>query len=506
VSGAAGTTDLLDLSATEVAKRVGAGALSLADAPAQVAARMRRTSALHEYAPLPASAAGDLASAAARVAGRVKAGERLPLAGVTVAVKDNICTRAFPTTASSKILAGYTPPYDATVVERLERAGALIVGKTNLDEFAMGSSTENSAFGATRNPWAPDRVPGGSSGGSAAAVAARSALLALGSDTGGSIRQPAALCGIVGMKPTYGLVSRYGLLAFASSLDQIGPFARTVADAALLLEVIAGHDERDSTSIPSPAPKFTERLDEWPAFEGGRPLRIGLPSEYFSAVCEPGVRDAVMAAVERYRALGAEVVDVSLPHTDYGIATYYIVATAEASSNLARYDGVHFGHRAKDPKNIVDLYARSRGEGFGDEVKRRIFLGTFVLSSGFYDAYYLKALKVRTLMRRDFAAAFERCDVIACPTSPTVAFKAGERSMDPLLMYAADVYTVAANLAGIPGISIPCGLARPSGGGPELPVGLQLMGPAGADHLLLRVARAYEAAVGGFPLAPEVTS
>ncbi len=446
---------------------------------------------------------GDRAHARARVLdARIARGEDVgPLAGVPVALKDNLCARGTPTTAASRILEGYVPPYDATVVERLEAAGAIVLGKTNLDEFAMGSSTENSGFGATRNPWALDRVPGGSSGGSAAAVASGSAAIALGSDTGGSIRQPAALCGVVGMKPTYGLVSRYGLLAFASSLDQIGPFGRTVEDVALALDAIAGHDPRDSTSIPGPAPRFAEGLDEWPAGgrDGGR-LRIGLPKEYFSAVCEPGVRDAVRAAVKVYEGLGAEVVDVSLPHTDYGIATYYIVATAEASSNLARYDGVHYGRRAADPKEIVDLYMRSRGEGFGAEVKRRIFLGTFVLSSGFYDAYYLKALKVRTLMRRDFAAAFERCDAIACPTSPTVAFRFGERAMDPLLMYAADVYTVAAPLAGIPGISLPCGLSD------GLPVGLQLMGPAGSDALLLKLARGYERAVGAFPAPPEVAT
>jgi aspartyl-tRNA(Asn)/glutamyl-tRNA(Gln) amidotransferase subunit A len=419
------------------------------------------------------------------------AGREGKLAGFTVALKDNICTRGIPTTAASKILEGYIPPYDATVVERLEKAGAAIVGKTNLDEFAMGSSTENSALGKTRNPWALDRVPGGSSGGSAAAVAAGLCRVALGSDTGGSIRQPAALCGVVGFKPTYGLVSRYGLLAFASSLDQIGPFGRTVPDVARVMDAIAGHDPRDSTSIPERPPSFTHALEDSPSG-----FRIGLPREYFSATAEAGVREAVLAAVKRYEHLGVQVVDVSLPHTDYGIATYYIVATAEASSNLARYDGVHYGHRTAKADDIVDLYARSRGEGFGAEVKRRIFLGTYVLSSGFYDAYYIKALKVRTLIRRDFAKAFEECDVIACPTSPTVAFKMGERSMDPLLMYAADVYTVAANLAGIPGISIPCGLSE------GLPVGLQLMGPAGSDPLLFRFARAYEKEVGGFAVPP----
>jgi aspartyl-tRNA(Asn)/glutamyl-tRNA(Gln) amidotransferase subunit A len=436
-------------------------------------------------------------AAAAEVDRRLSRGEDPgALAGVPIALKDNISTHFAPTTAASRILEGYVPPFDATVVERLEAAGAVLLGKTNLDEFAMGSSTENSALGKTRNPWAPDRVPGGSSGGSAAAVAARAAAAALGSDTGGSIRQPAALCGVVGLKPTYGLVSRYGLLAFASSLDQIGPIARTAEDCALLLQAIAGHDPLDATSIPGHAPDFLSKLEEWP-----RPLRIGIPKEYCEAPQEDGVRERVEAAVEAIREIGAEVVPVSLPHTDYGIATYYVIATAEASSNLARYDGVHYGRRCEGAEDIVDLYSRSRGEVFGAEVKRRIFLGTFVLSSGYYDAYYLRATKVRTLIRRDFERAFERCDVIAGPTSPVVAFKLGERTADPLLMYAADVFTIAVNLAGVPGISIPCGTTREG-----LPVGLQLIAPAGADALLLRIARGYEKRAGGFPAPPEVAS
>jgi aspartyl-tRNA(Asn)/glutamyl-tRNA(Gln) amidotransferase subunit A len=488
-----GASPLADLSAAEVARKVKSREVSAADVVAAAFHRMAATEpTVHAFLhAMPEAAAARAKEIDARIARGEDPGR---LAGVPVALKDNLSTRGVPTTAASRILAGYVPPYDATAVARLAAEGAIVVGKTNLDEFAMGSSTENSGYFKTANPWAADRVPGGSSGGSAAAVAARSAAVALGSDTGGSIRQPAALCGLVGLKPTYGLVSRYGLLAFASSLDQIGPLARTVEDAALLTEVIAGHDPLDSTSIPEPAPRLTARLEEWP-----KPLRVGIPREYTAAVQEPGVRARVEESVRALAALGAEIVDVSLPHTDYGIATYYVVATAEASSNLARYDGVHYGHRCKGARDIVDLYMRSRGEGFGAEVKRRIFLGTFVLSSGYYDAYYLRALKARALIRRDFEEAFARCDVIAGPTSPTTAFRLGERISDPLLMYAADVFTVAVNLAGVPGISIPCGLAEGSAG---LPVGLQLIAPPNGDELLLRVARGLERHLGGFPLAP----
>jgi aspartyl-tRNA(Asn)/glutamyl-tRNA(Gln) amidotransferase subunit A len=416
---------------------------------------------------------------------RRRRGDKLgPLAGLPVAIKDVLCTRGQRTTCGSKILARFVPPYDAHVIERLRQADAVLVGKTNMDEFAMGSSTENSAFGVTRNPWDLERIPGGSSGGSAAAVAAGLAPLALGSDTGGSIRQPAALCGVVGLKPSYGRVSRYGLVAFASSLDQVGPFARTVTDAALLLEVIAGHDRRDSTSVDRPVPEYSRSVEE-PA----KPLRIGVPREYFTDALDPEVAAAVRAALEVYKGLGAKVAEVSLPHCPAALAVYYLVATAEASSNLARYDGVHFGHRSKDHKDLIEMYARSRGEGFGAEVKRRIMLGTYALSSGYKDAYYLKALKVRRLIRDDFDKAFAACDVVAGPTTPTPAFKIGERSNDPLQMYLADVYTVPCNLAGLPGVSIPCGFTKAG-----LPIGLQILAAPFEEEKLLRVARMYEAA------------
>ena len=419
----------------------------------------------------------------------VDAGRRTgDLAGVPVAIKDNLCTSFGTTTCSSKILANFRSPYDATVVKRLEAAGAIVVGKTNLDEFAMGSSTENSAMGPVRNPWDETRVAGGSSGGSAAAVAAGLVCGALGSDTGGSIRQPAALCGVVGLKPTYGRVSRYGLVAFASSLDQVGPFGRTVADAALLLQVISGHDPKESTSAPAPVPDYLAELE--------RPvenLRIGIAREFAHAEgTDPQVSSAVDAAIKQYQALGAEVVDVSLPHTAYGIAAYYVIAPSEASSNLARYDGIHFGHRTKEPvRDIIELMSKSRAEGFGDEVKRRIMIGTYALSSGYYDAYYLRAQKIRALIKRDFDDAFQKCDVIACPTSPTPAFRIGEKSGDPLQMYLTDVFTVTCNIAGIAGISIPCGFTS---GDKPLPIGLQLLGPNFSEAKLLRVARMYEAA------------
>jgi len=412
-----------------------------------------------------------------------------PLAGVPIAVKDNICTTFGHTTCGSKILAGYVSPYNATVVERIEAAGGVIVGKTNLDEFAMGSSTENSGFFATRNPWNPECVPGGSSGGSAAAVAADVVPVALGSDTGGSIRQPAALCGVVGLKPTYGRVSRYGLVAYGSSLDQIGPLAGCVEDAAVMLAVIAGRDARDSTSVDQPvADYFAELGDAKLRALAGR-LRIGVPREYFGAGLDDETRATVEAALAVYRQLGATTVEVSLPHSPYAIASYYLVATAEASSNLARYDGVRYGHRTPQPKDIIDLYSASRSEGFGAEVKRRIMLGTFALSAGYYDAYYSKALKVRRLIQEDFDRAFERCDVIAGPTAPTPAFRLGEKLDDPLAMYLADIYTIAVNLAGIPGLSLPCGFSRAG-----LPIGLQLMAPLFGETVLLQAARLYERA------------
>ena len=423
---------------------------------------------------------------AEEVDARVARGEEVGvLAGVPVAVKDNICIKGMRTTCASKILENFVSPYDATVVEKLKAADAVFLGKTNLDEFAMGSSTENSYFGPTRNPHDPERVPGGSSGGSAAALAAGEAVLALGSDTGGSIRQPASFCGVVGLKPTYGRVSRYGLVAFASSLDQIGPMARNVRDTALLLNVISGYDPRDSTSAPVEVPDFTKALDE--GIEG---IRIGLPREYFAEGLEDEVREKVLEAVDILKGEGAEVVEVSLPHTKYAIATYYIVAPAEASSNLARYDGVKYGFRAEG-RDLYEMYCNTRSQGFGEEVKRRIMLGTYTLSAGYYEAYYLKALKVRTLIKQDFEEAFETCDLLATPTSPTVAFRLGEKVADPLTMYLSDVYTVSVNLAGLPGISVPCGSSD------GLPVGLQLIGRPFDEETLLRVAHVVERSLKG---------
>ena len=403
-----------------------------------------------------------------------------PLAGVPVALKDIFVTRGLETTCGSKILKGWVPPYEGTPSRKLAEAGAVLLGKLNMDEFAMGSSNENSALGPVRNPWALDHVPGGSSGGSAAAVAAGLCAAALGTDTGGSIRQPASLCGIVGLKPTYGRVSRYGVVAFASSLDQVGPMCRTAEDAALVLQAIAGHDPADSTSIPDAPPRYRDFLDR--GIDG---LRIGIPKEYFTSGIDPEVEHAVRAAIRELETHGAKTVEISLPHTDYGIAAYYIIATAEASSNLARYDGVRFGLRAP-AKTLSEMYLRTRAEGFGPEVKRRIMLGTYVLRAGYYEAYYGKAQKVRTLLRQDFARAFEQCDVIVTPTSPTPGFKLGERTDDPLQMYLADVFTVACNLAGLPGMSIPCGFAG------RLPIGLQLLGPPLGEPQLFRVAGAYQ--------------
>ncbi|MGE4003886.1 MAG: Asp-tRNA(Asn)/Glu-tRNA(Gln) amidotransferase subunit GatA, partial [Planctomycetaceae bacterium] len=405
---------------------------------------------------------------AADIDRRRKSGQPVgPLAGLPVAVKDILCAAGTRTTCGSRMLESFVPPYDAHVIERLRQADAVLIGRTNLDEFAMGSSCENSAFQVTRNPWDPARTPGGSSGGSAAAVAAGMVPLAIGSDTGGSIRQPAAYCGVVGMKPTYGRVSRYGLVAFASSLDQVGPFANDVTGAAHLLEAIAGHDRRDSTCIDRPVPPYSETVDQ--PLDG---LRIGIVKEHFAEGLDPDVELAVREALEVYRSLGAKLREVTLPHTKYSVAVYYIVAPCEASSNLARYDGVHYGHRAKNFAGLADMYSASRGEGFGAEVKRRIMLGTYALSSGYYDAYYLKALKVRRLIRQDFDQAFEEVDVIASPVTPAPAFKLGELIDDPLAMYLTDIYTIGANLAGLPGMSLPCGL---SGGG--LPSGLQLRAP-----------------------------
>jgi aspartyl-tRNA(Asn)/glutamyl-tRNA(Gln) amidotransferase subunit A len=417
--------------------------------------------------------------------GKRKRGESLGLlAGVPVAIKDVLCTRGQPTTCGSKILKNYVPPYDAHVITRLKQADAVLLGKANMDEFAMGSSTENSAFQVTRNPWDLERIPGGSSGGSAAAVAACEAPLSLGTDTGGSIRQPASLCGIAGMKPTYGRVSRFGLVAYASSLDQIGPFGHDATDIALLLEAIAGHDPRDSTSVQKPVPPYRQTIEQ-PV----KPLTIGVAREYFTAGLDAEVEQSVRAALKMYEGQGATIKEVSLPHSPYAIATYYLVATAEASSNLARYDGVHYGHRSATHENLIDMYCRSRGEGFGKEVQRRIMLGTYALSSGYKDAYYVKALKVRRLIKEDFDRAFAACDVVMGPTSPTAAFKVGEKTEDPLAMYLSDIYTISCNLAGLPGISIPCGFTKAG-----LPIGLQILGPPFEEEKLLRVARMYERA------------
>jgi aspartyl-tRNA(Asn)/glutamyl-tRNA(Gln) amidotransferase subunit A len=405
-----------------------------------------------------------------------------PLLGVPIAVKDVLAVKDQPLNCGSKILGKYVSPYDATVVEKLKAAGAIVFGRLNMDEFAMGSSTENSAFGPTRNPWDITRIPGGSSGGSAAAVAADECFASLGSDTGGSIRQPAALCGCVGLKPTYGRVSRYGLVAFASSLDQIGPFTKDVRDAATLLGVLAGHDRRDSTSVPQPVPDYAAALTG--DLKG---IKLGLPKEYLVGGLDPEVKAAVDAAVKKLSELGAEIIEISLPHTDYAVATYYIVATAEASANLARFDGVRYGARVEGD-NPAEMYQRTRGAGFGPEVKRRIILGTYVLSSGYHDAYYLRAQKVRTLIRNDFLKAFETVDAIVTPTSPTAAFKLGEKSDDPLQMYLSDIFTISCNLGGICGVSLPCGFTRE----PKLPVGLQLLGRPFGEGEMLRVAHAYE--------------
>lgn len=418
---------------------------------------------------------------AAKADREIAAGRGKILSGIPIAIKDNICTKGIPTTCASKILHNFVPPYESTVTSRLIEAGYVLTGKTNLDEFAMGSSTENSGFHTTRNPWDTERIPGGSSGGSTAAVAADECIAALGSDTGGSIRQPASLCGVVGMKPTYGRVSRYGLVAFASSLDQIGPITKNVTDCALLLNVISGRDPLDSTSAPIDVPDFMADIGK--DIKG---LRIGVPREYFIEGMDPEVEEAVRAAVRKMESLGAVPVEVSLPHTDYAVATYYVLATSEASSNLARYDGVKYGFRAEG-RDLMDMYMKSRAEGFGAEVKRRIMLGTYTLSSGYYDAYYKKAQQVRTLIKDDFEKVFRDADLVLTPTSPTPAFRMGEKSDDPLKMYLADIFTISVNLAGVPGISIPCGFTRDN-----LPIGLQLIGRHFDEATLLKAAYAYE--------------
>jgi len=474
---------LLDLTCKQLRDKIAAGAVTSVTATEAVFAQIE---ALDNKVGAYISTYKDGALEAAQTIDRkIGAGESTGhLAGVPVAIKDNMCTDFGETTCASKILENFRAPYNAHVVQKLRDAGAIIIGKTNLDEFAMGSSTENSGLKQTVNPWDTTTVPGGSSGGSAAAVAARMCFAALGSDTGGSIRQPAGFCGIVGLKPTYGRVSRFGLVAYGSSLDQIGPVSRDVTDAALMMNVIAGHDKRDSTSVGSdmaPPCDYLEKLDE-PLAQ----LKIAVVPE-FNAGADEDVQNALAWALDIYKDLDAQIIEVRMPHLDYAIAAYYLIATAEASSNLARYDGVHYGHRTENPADYVEVYSKSREEGFGAEVKRRIMLGTYALSSGYYDAYYLKALKVRNLIRGDFTRAFEKADCIVMPTAPTTAFKIGEKIEDPLQMYLADIYTIAANLAGLPAISIPCGFDKNN-----LPIGLQILSPAFTEDKLLRIARMFE--------------
>ncbi|HLB47197.1 MAG TPA: Asp-tRNA(Asn)/Glu-tRNA(Gln) amidotransferase subunit GatA [Anaerolineales bacterium] len=483
--------ELHGLSVTEAAAKLRSGeTTSVALTEAMLKRIEAHNPALNAFLTVTADLALELAKQADA---RIKAGTASPLTGVPIAIKDVICIKGVQATAGSLILKGYRPPYNATVVEKLLAAGVVILGKTNTDEFAMGSSTENSAYGPTRNPWDTSRVPGGSSGGSAAAVAARLAFGALGTDTGGSVRQPASLCGVVGLKPSYGRVSRYGLIAFASSLDQIGVIARTADDAALLLEAIAGHDPNDGTSMPTPVPNYRSELSG--DLKG---LRIGLPKEYFISGVQTEVSDAVRAAVKVLESLGAAVREVSLPNTDLALSTYYIIAPAEASANLARFDGVRYGPRA-DADSMWDEYRKTRGAGFGPEVKRRIMLGTYALSTGYYDAYYLQAQKVRTLIKGDFDTAFKDVDVIACPTSPHTAFKIGEKVNDPLAMYLEDVFTLPGSLAGIAGVSVNCGFD-----GNGLPIGLQLLSPAFTEERLLRVAHQYQQATEWHKRSPKI--
>jgi aspartyl-tRNA(Asn)/glutamyl-tRNA(Gln) amidotransferase subunit A len=477
---------LYDLTIHEARALLDAGAISAVELTRAVIDRILAVdNDVRAYLTLTPEVALEQARAAdaARVGAGLAPALGQPLRGIPLAIKDILCTAGIPTTCGSRILENFVPPYDATVVARLKAAGAVILGKTNTDEFAMGSSTENSAFFPTRNPWDLERVPGGSSGGSAAAVAAGECLGALGTDTGGSVRQPAAFCGIVGLKPTYGRVSRYGLIAFASSLDQVGVLTRDVTDAAILLTVIAGHDPLDSTSLDAPVPDYTAALTG-----DIRGMRVGVPREYFIPGMQPEVEAAVRAALQKLADLGAEIVEVSLPHTDYALPVYYLIAPAEASANLARYDGVRYGLRILGD-SLEETYKQTRGQGFGPEVKRRIMLGTYALSAGYYDAYYLKAQKVRTLIKGDFDRAFEQVDVIVAPTSPTTAFRIGEKTDNPIQMYLSDIFTLSVNLAGICGISIPCGFDAQG-----LPIGLQMMGPALGEMTILRVAYAYEQA------------
>ncbi len=475
---------LADLSLAEAAGRLARREVTARGLTEALLARIRAVEpTVHAYLEVTADSA--LAEADAVDRDRAAGKTLPPLAGVPLALKDLFCTKGVRTTCGSKILGNFVPVYDATVVTRLKAARAVLLGKLNMDEFAMGSSTENSAFGPTRNPWDPDRAPGGSSGGSAAAVAAGEAFGTLGTDTGGSIRQPAALCGVTGLKPTYGRVSRYGMIAFASSLDQAGPFGAGALDCAYLLDAIAGHDPLDSTSIDRPVPNTALELGR-AGKAGAKGLRIGLPREFFGEGLDPEAARLVREAGKVLESLGATLVDVSLPTSMQGICAYYIVAPAEASSNLARYDGVRYGYRTPNPENLLDMYERTRAEGFGTEVKRRILIGTYALSSGYYDAYYLKASQVRTLIARDFEQAFAKTDLLLAPTTPTPAFPLGAKTGDPLEMYLNDVYTIPVNLAGLPGLSMPCGFSR------GLPVGAQLIGPAFEESRLLRAAHAYQ--------------
>jgi aspartyl-tRNA(Asn)/glutamyl-tRNA(Gln) amidotransferase subunit A len=467
--------DLYSLTAHELLEKLGKKEISIADLDSSVRKRIGDIDPkVKAYVRLSES----------KTAADLETLNKGSLSGIPVSIKDNICTQGYNTECCSKILSGFKPPYDATIIQKLKNSGANILeNKTNMDEFAFGSSTENSCFGPTHNPWDLERVPGGSSGGSAAAVAADEAILAIGSDTGGSIRQPAAFCGVVGLKPTYGRVSRYGLIAFASSLDQIGTFTKDIEDACRLMNVISGHDPMDSTSVNIPVPDYARSLEK--DIKG---LKIGIPKEYFVEGMDPEVKKIILEAVAELKELGAMVKDISLPHTEFAVPVYYILGTAEASSNLARFDGVQYGYRAKS-STLIDMYKKTRGEGFGQEAKRRILLGTFSLSHGYYDAYYLKALKVRTLIKNDFDAAFKDCDCIVTPTAPTTAFKIGEKAENPLQMYLSDIYTISANLSGLPAISVPCGFTKN-----RLPVGLQILARAFAEETLFQVGSAYERA------------
>ncbi len=482
--------ELIHSTISDLSRKLDRGELSSVELMGAVIARTKavdgRVKAFNSFDEADAlgqARASDERRAKAKAAGGGGCG---PLEGIPIGFKDVISVAGQPLTASSRMLENFVSPYDATVTRRLKAAGALCWGRLNLDEFAMGSSTENSAFHTTCNPWDLDRVPGGSSGGSAAAVSAGEAIASLGSDTGGSIRQPAALCSVVGLKPSYGRVSRYGLIAFASSLDQIGPFARSTEDAATVLGAISGHDPKDSTSLRMDVPDYNRGMAD--LARSGRKWKLGIPKEYFGEGLDPEVAAAVQAAIDEYRKLGCEVREVSLPHTKYAVGAYYIIATAECSSNLARYDGVRYGHRSKDATDALDIYFKSRAEGFGAEVKRRIILGTYVLSSGYYDAFYLRAQKVRTLIRRDFLEAYKEVDAIITPTSPTPAFRKGDKTSNPLAMYLNDIYTIGVNLAGLPGMSLPCGFTRAG-----LPIGLQVIGQPFKETELLAVASAYEA-------------